>query len=142
MKDPKKIIVEIPVRFRDIDSMGHVNNAVFFTYFEEGRKAFLYELFGIVEPSEYNFILARIGCEFLRPVTLGNTIRLEIWIGETGGKSFTLKYRIVDRETPSVVYAKGQSVQVFYDYKSNRTRPLPEDFLETIAPYTEKPPGV
>lgn len=43
---PEKIITDIPVRFRDIDPMVHVNNAVFFTYFEEGRKTFdlVYEI--------------------------------------------------------------------------------------------------
>ncbi|MBU2497282.1 MAG: thioesterase family protein, partial [Proteobacteria bacterium] len=42
----KELITELAVRFRDIDAMGHVNNAVFFTYFEEGRKAFLEEVLG------------------------------------------------------------------------------------------------
>ncbi|MBL7226216.1 MAG: hypothetical protein ISS59_08770, partial [Desulfobacteraceae bacterium] len=50
MNRHKKLNIDINVRFRDIDSMGHVNNAVFFTYFEEGRKAFLHTLFNIIEP--------------------------------------------------------------------------------------------
>jgi acyl-CoA thioester hydrolase len=140
MKMHKKIMLDLPVRFRDIDSMGHVNNAVFFTYFEEGRKVFLSEIFKIMAPSDYNFILARIGCEFHRAVTLSDPLTLELWIGGIGQKSFTLKYRILCREDDSIVYATGESVQVFYDYESGATRKLTESFLDKIAPYVERAP--
>ena len=44
MRNHKQVVVQVPLRFRDIDAMGHVNNAVFFTLFEEGRKVFLEDL--------------------------------------------------------------------------------------------------
>ena len=138
MENFKKISLSIPLRFRDIDAMGHVNNAVFFTFFEEGRKAFIGRLLGIIEPSDYYFILARIECEYLRAVTLSNGILLEIWIGLVGEKSFTFKYVILDSEERSVVYARGESVQVFFDYKSGKTTTAPADFIEKISDYIEK----
>ncbi len=70
MIEHKKIVTEIKTRFRDIDSMGHVNNAVYLTYFEEGRKEFIYSLFGIINPEDYNFILAHIACDFLKPISI------------------------------------------------------------------------
>lgn len=129
----KMITTDITVRFRDVDSMGHVNNAVFFTYFEEGRKEFIGSLFKIVEPGDYSFILASISCDFLRPVKLGNSITLQLWVGDIGEKRFNLEYRLVDTGDESIVYAKGRSVQVFFDYEKNKTVTIPKYFLEKIS---------
>lgn len=92
MQKHQKVVTDITVRFRDIDSMGHVNNAVFLTYFEEGRKDFLESVLEVVNPEDYPFILAHISCDFLRPVKLGDRVSLQTWIGEIGEKSFRFKY--------------------------------------------------
>ena len=133
----KKIITDMTIRFRDIDSMGHVNNAVYFTYFEEGRKEFLRSLFNIVNPDEYTFILAHIRCDYLKPIRIGDPISLHLWVGETGQKKFDLLYAIVNRDDASIVYATGRSVQIFYDYKKNTTMPIPRYFLDKMMKYTE-----
>jgi len=135
MGRPRKVVYEIEVRFRDIDSMGHVNNAVFLTYFEEGRKVFLRDVLAIVDPKDYPFILAHIDCDFLRPLKLGDSPLLEVWIGEIREKSFAFAYRIVERWDEAVVYTKGRSVMVLFDYKENRSIPIPKDFLEKIQAY-------
>ncbi len=134
----KKIITDIAIRFRDIDSMGHVNNAVYLTYFEEGRKEFLRSLFNIVSPSEYNFILAHIRCDYMKPIRISDSISLHVWVGETGQKKFDLLYAIVNRDDPSTVYATGRSVQIFYDYKKNTSMPIPPYFLDKILEYAEE----
>lgn len=133
----KKIVTDITVRFRDIDSMGHVNNAVFFTYFEEGRKEFLRSLFNIVNLDEYNFILAHIECDYLKPIRISDPVSLQLWVGEIGQKSFSLVYKIVNRNDESIVYASGRSVQIFYDYKKNLTMPIPQYFHDKIREYSD-----
>jgi len=138
MVRPRKVMQEIEVRFRDIDSMGHVNNAVFLTYFEEGRKTFLRDVLNIVDPKDYPFILAHIDCDFLKPVKLGDSPMLEVWIGEIREKSFAFKYRIVGRSEETVVYGKGESIMVLFDYKENKSIPIPKDFLKKILVYCEQ----
>ena len=138
MKKHDKVVLDIEVRFRDIDSMGHVNNAVFLTYFEEGRKAFLHRVFNVVDPKDYPFILAHISCDFLRPVKLGDSVSLQVWIGEIGRKSFKFKYRLADRDDESVIYGQGDSVMVLFDYKNNKTVPIPEEFLGKILAYSDE----
>jgi acyl-CoA thioester hydrolase len=137
----KKIVTKIQIRFRDIDAMGHVNNAVYLTYFEEGRKEFVRSLFGIVQPEEYNFILAHIACDFLKPITISDTVILEIWVGAIGKKRFDFIYRLlkqsVDDKEPSVC-ANGRSVQVFYDYKQNTTLAIPADIREKLEEYSDE----
>ncbi len=138
MNSPKKITTDIDIRFKDIDLMGHVNNAVFFTYFEEGRKAFFHTLFNMAEPGDFNFIIGHVSCDFLRPVKLNNSVSVQLWISEAGGKKFGIKYIVADKNDESIVYAKGYSVQVFFDYKKNKSVPMPKTFLEKISDYKEQ----
>lgn len=131
----KAIIVPLEVRFRDIDAMGHVNNAVYFTYFEEARKAFVLEVFGIQDPKDYFFILASIRCNFFLPIKLKDTIEAIIYVGEIGNKSFTFKYKIRKNTDPNVVFSEGESIQVFYDYKEGKAKPIPEDIKNILKSY-------
>lgn len=140
MSGHKKVVADIPVRFRDIDSMGHVNNAVYLTYFEEGRKEFVREVFGIVDPGDYNFILAHIRCDFVKPIRISDAVRLEIWVGEIGRKRFDFIYRVIGADAKNEepeVYAKGSSVQVYFDYAKNTTLPIPDLVREKLAEYAE-----
>jgi len=115
--------------------MGHVNNAVYLTYFEEGRKAFLGKAAGIVHPADYPFILARTACDFVKPIRLEDRVALDIWISGIGTKSFTFKYELHDGN--GAVYGRGESVMVMYDYGSGKTIPIPGGFLERIREYSE-----
>ncbi len=125
----------VDVRFRDLDAMGHVNNAVFFTYFEEGRKVFFFRISESTDLSAFPFILARVSCDYLKPVKLHNRLSLEMRVKEMGNKSFTLAYALRDRDDPSVLYARGESVQVCFDYAGNVSMPIPEDLKGKLAAY-------
>jgi acyl-CoA thioester hydrolase len=138
MNEHKKIIIDINVRFKDIDSMNHVNNAVYFTYFEEGRKEFVQSVFGIVDPEDYNFIIAHISCDYLKPVKISDEVFLEIWVGDIGRKHFEFIYRLIGKNmnNKSEVYAKGKSVQVFFDYVKNAVIPIPEHIIKKISEFS------
>lgn len=137
MQNHKKIAMCVTIRFRDIDAMGHVNNALFLTYFEEGRKVFLSEVFGITEPGQYPFILARISCDYLRPINLCDTVALHVWVSEIGNKSFTFAYELFDPDDNMSVYANGSSVMVCYDYNEKKTIPISDSFKKKIIDYCE-----
>ena len=134
--DEKKIFsIDIEVRFRDLDAMGHVNNAVFFTYFEEGRKNFSRRVFHFKDPSEFTFIMAHIRCDYLRPVKLGDEVTLQMWAKDIGNKSFDYGYMLVDRSDTSIVYAAGESVQVCYDYQAEKSIVIPESMRAKLREY-------
>jgi acyl-CoA thioesterase FadM len=58
-----------------------------------------------------------------------------MWVQEMGGKSFTLAYQLVHREDPSVVFARGTTVQVCYDYPGKRTMPIPQTLKTKLEAY-------
>ena len=135
MNPNKTFSTNIEVRFRDLDAIGHANNAVFFTYFEQGRNAFFYEVFQISDPFDLPFILAHISCDYLKPVKYASKVSLRIWVGEIRNKSFVFIYKLVDRSDESIVYAKGESVQVAFDHRQNKTVVVSENLQIRLSEY-------
>ncbi len=131
----KKFSIDISVRFRDLDAMGHVNNSVYFTYFEEGRKEFYHALIGISGIEDIDFILAHIQCDFHKPITINDLVALRLWISDVGKKRFNFEYELINRDDDSIIYARGHSVQVFFDYRKNKTKPVSKKFLEKVSDY-------
>ena len=114
------------VRFRDVDSMGHVNNAVFLTYLEEARIAYLSPFGAEVE----NMILARVEIDFRAPLRMGDDLEIGVRPTTVGTKSFGLDYEVRSGET---VAAEAKTVIVSFDYESGRSVELPETWREALA---------
>ena len=131
----KVFTTDIEIRFRDLDSRGHVNNAVYFTYFELGRLRFYQSAFQKDKLDEIPFILAHTSCDFIKPLTLYDQITIQVWINEIGHKSFTFRYKLINRFDSSVVYATGVSVQVCFDYRKNVSVPVSDELKTQLAGY-------
>ena len=138
MNRNKAFTLNIDVRFRDLDALGHVNNAVYFTYFEEGRKSLFQKIFGNTDPYEFRFILAHICCDYLIPAKLHDRLTLHVTIGEIGNKSFKLSYELSDRIDETKIFAKGESVQVCFDYKRNRSIPVSDSLKNKLLEIRQK----
>lgn len=128
-----KTMTKIPVRFADVDSMGHVNNAKYFTYFEEARVAYFrkippldFRAFGRTRTTQKSFILAEISCQFKSPAALGETLVVSTGVTSTGRSSFVMEYEIVE-ESANRLVATGRSVQVYFDYEEGKPIPLTEE---------------
>jgi acyl-CoA thioester hydrolase len=134
MKNTYKIPIQ--ARFRDIDLLGHVNNAVFFTYFEMARAAFQRDHIGEITDRESTpFILAHAGCDYLRPIAPGTNLILEMGTKNLGAKSFQYVYSIRDAADESIQYARGETVQVCYDYSRNTSMEIPPEFRKILLQF-------
>jgi acyl-CoA thioester hydrolase len=127
--------VEVRVRFRDLDAMNHVNNAVYMTYFEIARLAFWAEIAGEHEARSRGLILAEQSCTYRSPARHNEL--LDVWLKPTAMRrsSFVYRYKITERASGRLI-ATGRSVQVTYDYAAERSVPLSDDYraaLETAA---------
>jgi acyl-CoA thioester hydrolase len=114
----------LQVRFRDCDAMGHVNNAVYFTYLEQCRLTFWRELTGAASP-QTRVIVARAECDYRAPAYFGDELDVGLKVGVIGRSSFALEYEIVRVGTGQLV-AAGKTVMVSYDYAANKSMPLPD----------------
>ena len=113
----------IAVRFRDIDGMGHVNNAVYFTYVEAARTEYLMQVMGAKRMDEVDWIVATASLEFKRPVAYGDPIEVRVRPTKVGTTSFTLFYEIRDARDDGLV-AQGETVIVMYDYTKRVKKPV------------------
>ena len=113
----------LSVRFRDCDAMGHVNHAVYLTYFEQGRLTFWREVTGAPSPHT-RVIIARAECDYRSPAHFGDELEVRVGIGEIGRSSFTLIYDIVHLVSDRLI-ASGKTVMVSYDYEKGSSVPLP-----------------
>ena len=115
----------VEVRFRDLDAMGHVNNAVFLTYVESARVAYWLKLRGRAGLRDMDLILARTEIDYRSPLELGETAEIGLCIAEVGRSSFVIEFAMLDSATQRLA-AEGRNVLVYYDYAAARTAPLPD----------------
>ena len=138
----KRHTINQAVRFRDIDAMGHVNNATYFTYMEESRKEFFWHIFKRFTVNDFPFILANISCNFNKPARLEDkVVAVDIRITNIGRKSFTFKHDIYRPTDPAWIFATGESIQVFYDHQNNKTIEIPATFKEMVKTYLDPEDG-
>ena len=119
-----------PVRFRDLDPMGHVNNAVFLTYIESARAAFLQHLGAVQTLEDLAIIVARIEIDFRAPVRFGNEVEVSVRVSRFGEKSFDLEHELRVGDT---LAAEAKTVLVTYDYDRREPVAIPAAWREKLA---------
>jgi len=126
-----RFLCDIQMRFRDLDPMGHVNNAVFLSYCELARTQFYLKHKFKRGLHDIDFILARAEIDYVAAAEWGDEIQVAVWPSKIGKTSFTLSYEI--RETTSGrVLATSSSVLVSYDYARKRPKEIPPDFRRVL----------
>lgn len=122
---------EIQIRYSDIDVMGHVNNAVYLSYFEYTRIHYFEKLLGPKWDWKRNgIILVRNEVEYIQPIVLQDKPMIEMYIGNMGNKSFTLHYEIIVNQT---VCTKALSKLVCFDGQKNKSIAIPEKMKESFT---------
>ena len=119
------------VRFADMDAMGHVNNAVYLTYFEAARMAYWMHVTGRPDLSDMDMILARAEVDFRSPLVAPESIEVGVGCASIGRTSFVLEQDMHERATGRLV-AEARKVLVHYDYQSRRAVPIGEDLRRKI----------
>ena len=128
--DGSPFVYRDTVRFRDLDGMGHVNNAVFLTYMESARIAYLSAL-GAGDNPLRNLILARAEVDFRSPITFGEDVEVGVRAAKIGNKSFELEYEV---RADGRLAAEGKSVLVGYDYERGASVEIPAEWRDWLAP--------
>jgi len=119
------------VRFRDCDAMGHVNHAVYFTYFEQCRLTCWRERTGSAHPYT-RVIIARAECDYRSQAVFGDELEVRMTVGEIGRSSFVLRYRIEQVRDGRLV-AEGVTVMVAFDYERGVSVPLSDEARALLA---------
>ena len=127
----------IEVRYGDLDPQGHVNNAKYLTYFEQARVAYWIEMgFFSKDQSfmELGVILADVYITYFAPVYFGQKVKVGVHVIRLGNKSMTWEQNVVDVESGKEL-ARGEVVVVAYDYRQEKTIPIPNEWREKITEF-------
>ena len=123
-----KLLARIPisVRWRDMDSMGHVNNAKYVSYLEEARVRWLVTVPGISLQDRIAPVVAATNVNYRAPIVWPNDIVVELFVERLGNSSVTIGHRIVGGKDGNTLYSDGNVVVVWMDTQTGSSAPLPE----------------
>lgn len=134
------VTIECPIRWGDMDALGHVNNIVYFQYCEDARIAY-FEALGIDrfqdQPTDGPGMVTA-SLNFRKQLRFPGTVAVTANVTSVGGKSFVIAYTIRDLADGSVA-ADGSSVCLFVDYAAAKAKPLPREMVERMAELEQNP---
>ena len=118
-------VLEHKVPWHELDAAGHVNNAVYLSYFEMARTEVYMRLRGGSRWQDLDIILARSEIDYRSPAFFQEVLEVRVWPGQVGTSSFGLRYEVREKGTGRLV-AEGTSVQVCFDYAKNQKKAVPD----------------
>jgi acyl-CoA thioester hydrolase len=119
--------IEMDVRWGDMDAAGHLNNIIYFQFFEQARSCWLTEHGRPVVSRGDGLVIVNTSCTFLAPVTFPERVSIAMDSGPAGRSSFETYYEMRSASNPSILYAEGSAKIVWVDRATGRSMPIPED---------------
>jgi len=128
-----KVVIDQPVAWGDMDSFGHVNNVVYFRYFENARVEYFRRIgwWDYMAQTGIGPIVAATQARFRRPVKYPDTLRAGAKVLSFADDRFTIRHVLVSRTTGEMV-TEGDAVVVTLDYRNNVKAPVPEELRRRI----------
>ena len=128
-----RVVTRWPVQWGDQDPFAHVNNAIYFRWFETARIQYLerIQLTGQAAESQLGPILAAISCQFRRPVVYPDWVQIGSRVTRLGRSSFGMEHRLWS-ERLAAVAAEGDSTIVVFDYQTQKPQPIGPELRQTI----------
>jgi len=135
-RDSYTFWLPVTVRWADMDSLGHVNHAKYFTYLESARTAFFdaVGLWRFREHPRQGIAVVQAECSFRQQVRHPAELEVGLRVTRIGGKSFTLEYGIFRKGTDEVV-GDGSSVAVWMDFDASRALPIGPEMRRLLEAY-------
>ena len=128
LPDAKKLTLEmvIPIRWGDMDAMGHVNNTIYFRYLESVRIEWLLRVAGAPDRSATGAVIVNTFCNFLRQLKYPGDVLAKHYVANPGKTSFEAYVTLERTDEPGVLYATGGAKTVWIDYLKEKSVPLPD----------------
>ena len=131
----KKLVHEMgmPLRWGDMDAMGHINNTLYFRYMEVCRLDWIFKQGGSTDLGGAGPVVINAFCNFLRQLEFPGDIVVKMFVANPGRSSFETYHTIERSDEPGVVYAEGGARTVWTDYAARKSAPLPDWFRSRLV---------
>jgi len=145
MSDPLKdypVIIEFPVAWGEMDAMNHVNNIVYFRYFESARIAYFEkaDMFSYMTETGIGPILATISCKFKIPLSYPDKVLIGAKVVSIEDDRFVMNHLVVSKKHQKVA-AEGDGVIVAFNYREGKKVTVPEVMKQRIVDIQKSAPG-
>ncbi|MGQ5521767.1 acyl-CoA thioesterase [Chitinimonas sp. PSY-7] len=135
MSDSNLLAVDVfPMRWGDMDSLGHLNNTLYYRFCEEARVGWLARHgWSVALAAGIGPILAASSCQFRQPLVYPCNIRVETFVKRLGNSSFTLGHNISREDQTGTLAAEAEAVIVWCDYAAGMSLPLPDTLRAQLS---------
>lgn len=127
-------IIPLQIRFNDVDKFGHVNNTVYFQFYDTAKTDYIATVCKGVDWERLAIVVVKIEAEFIAQIKGDNHIAGRTRAVKIGNKSFHLEQDVIDTDTQEIK-SRCFSVMVLYDLDRQQTIPLPDEWRRAISDY-------
>ena len=134
LPEKKKLVhtMSIPIRWGDMDAMGHVNNTLYFRYFETIRIEWMHSINATPNPEGLGPVIVNAFANFHRQLEFPGTIIAKHYVANPGRTSFDTFITLEREDEPGIITTSGGAKTVWVDFKAQKSVPLP-DWLKAIV---------
>lgn len=127
----------IQMRWNDADALGHVNNAVYVTYFEAARGLYMMKACPQWDWQQNMFLIGNVNVNFQKELLLtSQNVQVHVRTSKIGTKSFVFEYAITsDKKGETVIHATGSTTQIMFDMQSRKTVEVPDWVRESLTEF-------
>ena len=130
---------KIQMRWKDLDAIGHVNNATYLTYLEIARSQYIMAACPGWDWRRDMFLIGNVNLNFIREIKLTDQdLTVCVRTSDIGNKSFVLEYRIVSGTTDnSIIHASGTTTQIMFDMEDRKSIVIPDWVRKRLIDFDE-----
>lgn len=128
LPDNKKLVYEmvIPIRWGDMDAMGHVNNTIYFRYLETIRIEWMRSIGCQPDPRGEGPVIVNAFCNFYRQFEFPGDVLMKMYVSDPGKSSFESWGTMERTDKPGVIYAAGGATTVWVNFPAQKSAPMPD----------------
>ena len=129
-----KHVIPLQIRFNDVDKFGHVNNTIYFQFYDTAKTDYFASVCKDVDWERVAIVVVKIEAEFIAQIKANSHIAARTRVIKIGNKSFHLEQEVFDTDTQEVK-SRCLSVMVLYDLDQQQTMPFPDEWRKNISSY-------
>ena len=123
----------MPIRWGDIDALGHVNNTIYFRYMEQARISWFDAIDVHTGIKGQGPVIVNASCTYLRELVYPGKVEIKAYVGELGRSSIQTYYELRPDYGGDKIYAEGAAKIVWVDYERGKSVPLPDGLRKLIG---------
>ena len=129
-----KHVLPLQIRFNDVDKFGHVNNTIYFQYYDTAKTDYVATVCKDIDWEHVAIVVVKIEAEFLAQIKANDHIAARTRVIKVGNKSFHLEQDIIDTDTWEVK-CRCYSVMVLFDLERQQSMLFPDEWRQAICQY-------